>query len=117
MEVILLYRDSYWHDMMEGPVWETDGDVFLRVIVKPRSSERKLVAEHSDSVIVINLKSPAKEGKANTELLKRLSKLLHVSTGDIAIVAGHKSRAKTIQVRGVELEEVLRAFQAVTNDK
>ena len=103
--------------MTEGPVWETDNGVYLRLVVRPKSSERNLIAEVTDEVIVMNLKAPAREGKANTELLKKLSKLLHISTGDLAIVAGHKSREKTIHVRGVELERVLRAIEGVTNDK
>ena len=103
--------------MAEAPVWETDSGIYVRVVVKLRSNERELVSEITDRAIVINLKSPAREGKANAELLKRVSKLLHISTGDVMIVAGHKSREKTIQVGGVNHKQILRAFQAVTNDK
>ncbi len=103
--------------MNEGPVWVTGSGIHLRIVVRPRSNERNLIAEITDEVIVMNLRSPAREGKANTELLKRLSKLLGVSSGDIEIIAGHRSREKTVNLRGVELKHVLRAIEAVTNDK
>jgi uncharacterized protein (TIGR00251 family) len=103
--------------MSDGPVWESKEGVLVRVVVKPRSSERELIAEITENFIVINLNSPARAGKANIELVKRLSKLLKVSSADTIVVAGHKSREKTILIRGIEKEQVSRAFQCVTNDK
>ena len=79
---------------------------FLRVVVKPNSKEKKLIAERNPDSISINLKSPAREGKANTELVKKLSKLLKLSSNAIRIVAGHKSREKVILIDGLSTEEV-----------
>ena len=79
---------------------------FLRVIVKPNSKEKKLVGDISSESIQINLTGPAREGKANTELVKKLSKLLKVSTSSIKLVAGHKSREKTLLIEGLNAEEV-----------
>ena len=79
---------------------------FLRVVVKPNSKEKKLIAERNPDSISINLSSPAREGKANTELVKKLSKLLKLSSNAIRIVAGHKSREKVILIDGLSTEEV-----------
>ena len=79
---------------------------FLRVIVKPNSKEKKLVGDINSESIQINLTGPAREGKANTELVKKLSKLLKVSTSSIKLVAGHKSREKTLLIEGLNAEEV-----------
>ena len=79
---------------------------FLRVVVKPNSKEKKLIAERNPDSISINLSSPAREGKANTELVKKLSKLLKLSSNAIRIVAGHKSREKIILIDGLNTEEI-----------
>lgn len=79
---------------------------FLRVIVKPNSKERRLVGNISPESIHINLTGPAREGKANTELVKRLSKILKISSSSIKLVAGRKSREKTLLIDGLTAEEV-----------
>jgi len=92
--------------MDTGPVWMGEKGTFLRVIVKPNSKEKKLVGDIDSESIQINLTGPAREGKANTELVKKLSKLLKVSTSSMKLVAGHKSREKTLLIEGLNAEEV-----------
>ena len=92
--------------MDSRPVWASDKGTFLRVLVKPNSKEKQLIEERNDDSISINLTSPAKEGKANIELVKRLSKLLRVSTSSIRLVAGHKSREKLLLIDVLSVEEV-----------
>ena len=92
--------------MDSRPVWASDKGTFLRVLVKPNSKEKQLIAERNDNSISINLTSAAKEGKANIELVKRLSKLFKVSTSSIRLVAGHKSREKLLLIDVLSVEEV-----------
>ncbi|MHA2141481.1 MAG: DUF167 domain-containing protein [Candidatus Thorarchaeota archaeon] len=92
--------------MHKDAVWEAAEGVFLRVLVKPKSSAKEFIAEVSDEALVINLRSPAREGKANTELLKRLSKILGVSTGDMKLVSGQKSKEKIIFIESKTIVEV-----------
>lgn len=101
--------------MVDAAIWETEKGTFLRVIVKPRSKEKKLVAEYSDVQIIINLSSPAREGKANTELIKKLSKSLKLSTTAVTIVAGQKSREKTLLIDGLKADALKQMFALVTN--
>ena len=96
--------------MINGAVWETEKGVMIRVVVKPNSKERELISERTPEAVHINLSSQAREGKANKELLKRVAKLLSVSTGEIAIVAGQKSREKTLLIVGKKLEDVEKAL-------
>jgi len=91
---------------MTKAIWETERGTLLRVIVRPNSKEKKFVAEVSPEFIIINLKSPAREGKANSELLKRLSKILKVSTADVELVSGHKAKEKTVLIANTSVEEV-----------
>lgn len=95
--------------MVDNSIWESDAGVFMRVLVKPHSRSSHLF-EIDSNFVTVNLKSPAREGKANTELLKRLSKLLGVSTADLRIVAGHKTREKTILVTNMSKGDIKRAL-------
>jgi uncharacterized protein (TIGR00251 family) len=88
------------------PIWMSEKGTFLRVIVKPNSKEKRFVGDFSSESIHINLTGPAREGKANTELVKRLSKILRISTSSIRLVAGQKSREKTLLINGLTAEEV-----------
>jgi hypothetical protein len=93
--------------MTHGPAWESEKGTFLRVIVRPGSNQNVLVSEIDDRAVHINLKSSPRKGKANAELVKRLAKTLSVSTADIVLVAGHKSREKTLLIADVSETEVL----------
>lgn len=88
------------------PIWMNEKGTFLRVIVRPNSKEKVLISEISEEAILVNLTGPAREGKANTELVKRLSKRLGVSTSAISIVSGHKSREKILLVDGMSANEI-----------
>ena len=92
--------------MDSRPVWMTEKGTFLRVIVKPNSKEKQLIAEINSESILINLTGPAKEGKANIELVKRLSKILKISTSEIKLVSGHKAREKILLIDGLTTEEI-----------
>jgi len=99
---------------MTSAIWETERGILLKVAVRPKSRETSFVAEISPEVIVVNLKSPAREGKANSELIKRMSKVLSVSTSNITLIAGHKSREKTLLVQGLDLESVEKRMSGMT---
>ncbi|MFX1484514.1 MAG: DUF167 domain-containing protein [Promethearchaeota archaeon] len=91
---------------MSPAIWNTEKGTFLRVIVRPNSREKRFVTEKSPDTIVVNLKNPAREGKANSELVKRLARALKTSTASVTIVAGHKSKEKTVLVLGLSPAEV-----------
>ncbi len=103
--------------MKPGAVWENKDGAFLRVTARPRSKSKEFVFGLDDESIVVNLTSPAREGRANTELLKRLSKLLGVSGGGLSLVSGHKSKEKTVFIEGMTAEQVMNVLREVTNDK
>jgi uncharacterized protein (TIGR00251 family) len=99
--------------MPKDAVWETDDGVFLRVFVKPKSTLKKLISDYNEDMVVVNLKSPAREGKANAELLKCMSKALGLSTGNVRLVAGLKSREKILLISGMELKAVVRKIAEI----
>jgi uncharacterized protein (TIGR00251 family) len=103
--------------MPRRAVWENEKGAFLRVTARPRSKSREFISDSDDASLLVNLSSPAREGKANTELIRRLSKLLRVSTGRVSLVSGHKSKEKTIFIERMTAEQVVEALREVTNDK
>lgn len=103
--------------MPRGAVWENEKGAFLKVTARPRSKSRDFVFGLDDESLIVNLTSPAREGKANTELLKRLSKLLGVSGGSLSLVSGHKSKEKTVFIERATAEQIMKTLQEVTNDK
>lgn len=99
--------------MSTGPAWKTDKGTLIRVLVRPGSRDPDFVSEISEDTIHINLKGPARDGKANTELVKRLAKTLNLSTSSLFLVAGHKSREKTLLIVEMEPAEVLERLAGI----
>ena len=51
-----------------------------------------------DDKIVVGLTSKPEKGKANVELIKKLAKHFNVSSSQVKIVSGFKSRRKIIEL-------------------
>ncbi len=77
----------------------------IEIYVQPRASRNELAGIHEDT-LKVRLTAPPVEGEANKECLRFLAKVFGVPKAHLEIVQGHKSRRKTILVRGV-LPEVL----------
>ena len=56
--------------------------------------------------------APPERGKANRALEQLLADLLGVGRGRVAVVAGHASRRKVVEVEGLETPEVVRRLEA-----
>ncbi len=61
--------------------------------VKPNSQQQKII-EEADGSLIISLKSPPVDGKANEELIKLLAKKFSVPKSRITIKLGLSSRQK-----------------------
>ena len=106
--------DAHNLEPMANAIWETARGTLLRVIVRPNSKEKDLIAHITPEAIIVNLKGPAREGKANTELIKRISKMLKTSTSEISLVAGHKNKEKTLLIARMSAEELTKRLSRVT---
>ena len=80
--------------------------VRIIVRVKPSSKDNKLIANTNGS-FSLNVKSPPTKGRANKEVIKWLSKGLHISSKSIVIVKGSHSTEKIIDISGVELSQII----------
>jgi len=52
--------------------------------------------------IFVGLKSRPERGEANMELIKKLAKYFGVSSSQVKIVSGRKSRTKIVEIGSVE---------------
>ncbi|MBN1216698.1 MAG: DUF167 domain-containing protein [Candidatus Lokiarchaeota archaeon] len=68
----------------------------INILVKPNSSKQKL--EIDGEFLVVYLKSPPENNKANKELIQLLRKKLKVSSEQIRFSSGMKSKQKRIKI-------------------
>lgn len=68
----------------------------LHILVKTNSKDSKVVFEND--IYHVYTKSPAKEGKANDEVISLLSEYLDIPKGSVNIKRGKKSRSKWVEI-------------------
>ena len=71
--------------------------MFLHIKAKPGSKVNQ-VSIAADGIIVIRIKAPPQDGKANDELVKFLSKKLGLPKSKIQIVSGFTSPFKKLEI-------------------
>jgi uncharacterized protein len=67
------------------------------VKVKPNSKQQS-IQEQPDGSLMVHLKSPPVDGKANQELIVLLAKKFNLSKSSIAIKSGFSSRNKLVEI-------------------
>lgn len=67
-----------------------------QVIVKPGSSQEKVVAT-GEQELTVYLRAKPHDGEANSALIKILAKYLNLPKTSLKITRGQKSRVKTIE--------------------
>ena len=70
----------------------------FNIHIKPNSKKGPLVELQDDGSLKVHVKEIAVDGEANEALLKLLAKHLDVPKNCVAIIKGHKSRHKVIEV-------------------
>lgn len=89
----------------EPRITELADGITFSVHVQPRASRNGICGIQGDA-IKLRLTSPPVEGEANRLCVEYLAKLLKVPKSAIAIIAGEKSRHKTIRVSGTTAQAV-----------
>lgn len=91
-------------------ITETGDSVTFIVHVQPRASRNELCGLQGDE-LKLRLTSPPVEDAANKLCVEFLAKQLGVAKSNVAIIAGAKSRHKTIRVAGITRDRVLSLVQ------
>jgi uncharacterized protein (TIGR00251 family) len=76
------------------------------ITVSPKSS-RSMITVDAFNHIKIFLNAPPVDGKANSELIRLLSKKLKIPKSDITIIAGEKGKKKRIEIEGLSSESIV----------
>jgi len=87
-------------------ITETGEGVTFGVHVQPRASRNELCGVQGEE-LKLRITSPPVEDAANKLCIEVLAKLLGVAKSNVAIIAGARSRHKTIRINGVTSAKVL----------
>ncbi len=85
--------------------------MILTVHVKPGARESRVEAILDEETVKIALKAPAREGKANTELIAFLSERLGVAKSKIEIIRGAATRLKHVKIEGNDKKTASELFR------
>jgi uncharacterized protein len=72
--------------------------IFIKV--KAQAHESKILGKLEDGTWKIAVKAPRENGKANSELIQFLSKLIGIKKENIKIISGHTQEYKKIIFNG-----------------
>jgi uncharacterized protein (TIGR00251 family) len=88
--------------------------VFLDVDISPNSAQAGLMGYNPwRDRLLIKLRSHARRGRANSELVILISDILHIESNNVNIVKGEHSTQKTIKLNGLDRMQVVeRIFEA-----
>lgn len=75
--------------------------------VQPRARRDEIAGERGGSLLV-RVRAPPLEGKANAAVCRLLAKRLGLAPGRVAVVRGVSSRDKLVEIEGIEADELRR---------
>ena len=81
----------------------------LNLKVVPGSSRDEIIGWLGDS-LKVKVKAPPEKGRANEAVVALLAERLGIGTSSIAVVSGHSSHAKVVEVDGMDNEAIRAAF-------
>ena len=91
---------------LKNCVDESEEGVKVILNVKPKSRVEDLKFEFKE--LVFCTKTPPVKGKANTALIKFLSKVFEVPSSAIERVSGHREKSKIVKVKGISKDIAIR---------
>lgn len=80
--------------------------VKIRVYVQPKARVSEVAGFFRES-LKIKIAAPPEDSAANEALIQFCAEILGISTRQIQILQGLRSRHKVISIRGLSLEEIL----------
>ena len=85
------------------------GRLSLKVV--PGSSRDEIVGWLGDS-LKVKVKAPPEKGRANEAVIALLAERLRIDASSIAMVSGHGSPAKVVDVDGMDAAAIRQAFSS-----
>ena len=88
---------------------QSGDSILITLNVSPGSKTTSFPAGYNEwrKAVECRIKSPATEGKANSEIIKTVAEFFSVKKSDVSIVSGATSSLKKVGISGVSMEDVL----------
>lgn len=80
----------------------------LRVQVHPGAKREALRGWRADGALRVDVTAVPEDGRANTAVTALIAGTLALAQRDVAVVRGRSSRAKVVEVQGLDEREVRR---------
>ncbi|HOC69910.1 MAG TPA: DUF167 domain-containing protein [Candidatus Hydrogenedentes bacterium] len=97
-------------DRLTDSVVDKGNDTLVKVFVQPRASKTSL-SLHSNGRLRLSVMASPVEGAANEAVIAHFSKILKKNKTSFSLVGGQHSREKTILIRDVLYQDVLRILE------
>ncbi len=89
---------------------ETENFVEFDVLAHPKARINAITGLH-DRAVKISVTAPPDKGRANTAIVKLLSKLLKIPVSSVALVSGASSRRKRVRIEGLKPESIYKLVE------
>jgi uncharacterized protein (TIGR00251 family) len=83
--------------------------IFLKIHLLPRASRDEICGLHGDAIRV-RVTAPPVEGRANMALQRFIAAKLSLSSSQVEIIAGKRSREKILRITGISRAAVEKAL-------
>ncbi len=79
----------------------------MRIFVKVKPNAKIEKVERIDEVhLIVSVKAPPVEGKANDAVLRLLADYFKVPRGNVKIISGLSSKNKVVEISGTEFDRI-----------
>ncbi len=83
----------------------------LDILVRPRSRRAGIVGLRADGKLMVAVTAAPEDGRANEAVAAVLGESLRVRARDVTIVRGARTRAKQVEVAGIDEPELRRRIE------
>ncbi len=92
-------------------------EVLIKIHVIPGSSQSLFPAGYNSwrQCIEVKVKATAKENKANSEVIEKISKYFNILPKDVYIVSWQKGREKIVSIKNIQKRDVCRKIEESLN--
>jgi len=90
-------------------------EVLIKIHVIPGSSQSLFPAGYNSWRQCIEVKATAKENKANSEVIEKISKYFNILPKDVYIVSGQKGREKIVSIKNIQKRDICRKIEESLN--
>jgi uncharacterized protein (TIGR00251 family) len=80
-------------------------EALLSVRVQPRARREEIVGLR-EGVLVVRVRAPALEGRANLALCRLLAGRLDIAPSRVSVVRGERAREKVVRIAGLDPADV-----------